>query len=92
MHRSLTRATRAWACVAAVVCLGLGLHDARANTWPPPKGASLQDPANWRPLVVRPFGDAAGKVVRVQTDPLPELKERQDSFVFVQVSAGLAGT
>ena len=38
---------RSLACVTVVVLLALGMHDARANNWPPPAGADLTDPNNW---------------------------------------------
>ena len=32
---------------AALACAAGGPHDARANTWPPARGADMTDPANW---------------------------------------------
>ena len=38
---------RSIACVAAISGLAMGVHDARANNWPPAKGADMSDPNNW---------------------------------------------
>ncbi len=51
----------------------------------------LKDP-EWRFLGFHAQGAAAGKIVRVQTDPLPQLRDREEAFVFLQISPGLAGS
>ena len=38
---------RSLAIVTTLVVLALGMHDARANNWPPPAGADMTDPNNW---------------------------------------------
>ena len=50
----------------------------------------LKDP-EWKILSFHPQGEAAGKIIRVQTDPLPQLRDREDAFIFVQLTPGLAG-
>ena len=50
----------------------------------------LKDP-DWQFLKFHLQGDSAGKIVRVQTDPLPQLRDREEAFIFLQISPGLAG-
>jgi hypothetical protein len=38
---------RSLAFAMAAAGLALGIHDARANTWPPAKGADMTNPDNW---------------------------------------------
>ena len=49
MLRSFARAALAWGFAAVFLSVQLALcaGDARANGWPPPRGASLRDPDNW---------------------------------------------
>ena len=50
----------------------------------------LKDP-EWQILSFHAQGEAAGKIIRVQTDPLPQLRDREEAFIFVQLTPGLAG-
>jgi hypothetical protein len=38
---------RKLACLGVAMAASLGVHDARANNWPPAKGADMTNPDNW---------------------------------------------
>jgi hypothetical protein len=49
MYLRGARHARPLAVVFALACAAIGVagHDAHANTWPPPKGTDMSNPANW---------------------------------------------